>query len=145
MEKEIIRKILKEEVELLKHGGDENLNYLKDMILQSLKNPKENEYARTQSQFILNLKDFFQQMYSALEQQAPHLLKVYNFHNISQWRDLGNGEQEKGMLFLSLLKGLMIDYNLLGDEWRGMVPDTSLENSGEVHDIVIDLANIITK
>lgn len=145
MSKTTIKQILREEVKLLSHKGEENLNYLKDMILQSLQHPKKTVGAEKQSTILLNLIDMFQQMYEALEKVHPKMVTKYSFHNIEDWEDLGNGEPEKGYLFLSLLKGLMIDYNLLGDEWRGSTPDTTLEDSNEVHNLVIDLADIITR
>lgn len=145
MSKTTIKKILREEINLLNHKGEENLYYLKDMILQSLQHPKKTVGAEKQSTMLLNLIDMFQQMYEALEEVHPKMVTKYSFHNIEDWDDLGNGEPEKGYLFLSLLKGLMIDYNLLGDEWRGSTPDTTLEDSNEVHNLVIDLADIITQ
>ena len=141
----INKKLLREEVNLLNHKGEDNLSYLKDMIMMSLQHPKNNRGSKIQSKMLINLINMFKQMYEYLDEVQPEMVNEYSFHNIDNWVDLGNGEPEKGYIFLNLLKGLLIDYNLLGDEWGGFKPDRTLEGSDEVHNLVIDLADIITK
>lgn len=140
--KKTINKILKEEVRLLQHSGDDNLQYLKDMIEQSLDYPKNNAAAIKQSESIKGYIDFFRQLYDALKNQAPHMIPQYSFNNVGNWRDLGNDEQIRGMTFLMLLKGLLIEYNLLGDEWRGLEPNENLYHSDEVHKLIVRLADL---
>ena len=142
---ENIRRIIKEEVGLLQHSGEDNLQYLKDMIEKSLEHPKSNSESIKQSELIKGYIDFFRQLYGALKDQAPHMIPQYSFNNIDNWKDLGNDEQIRGMTFLMLLKGLVIDYNLLGDEWRGLEPNVNLDNSNEVHKLIMKLSDLFMK
>ena len=83
MSKTTIKKILREEINLLNHKGEENLYYLKDMILQSLQHPKKTVGAEKQSTMLLNLIDMFQQM---LYSETVYPREIYTYMSASRGR-----------------------------------------------------------